>query len=47
MDDFDSKMFLSDFTGDKSADALCVPRTNASRSLAKGDLAGTFKVTVL
>ena len=37
-------MFLSDFTGDKSVDALCVPETNSSRSLAKGDMAGTFKV---
>ena len=42
---FFQQMFLSDFTGDRSADALCVPQTNSSRSLATGDMAGTFKVS--
>ena len=38
-------MFVSDFTGDTMADALCVPRSNASRSLAAGDRAGTIMVS--
>ena len=38
-------MFLDDFDGDGSSDALCVPEMGR-RSLATGDAAGTFLVCV-
>ena len=40
-----TQVFLSDFTGDDSADLLCVPKSNNSRSLATGDKAGSFMVS--